>query len=115
MLAMHVPWLCAVIRLQSDVCRLNDIKYDFIGHFESLEADSKALLQQLQEHLSLKKSDVQELKPMAAADVESQLDTYYYGHAIRVVGNLYRSDMKSPLNSIKYTVPKKLLHLRAVT
>lgn len=100
--------------MQSDVCQLNDIKYDFIGRFESLEADSKALIRRLKDHLSLKESDVQELKPLEAVDVENQLDTYFSSHATRAVGKLYRSDMKSTLNSIKYAVPKALLQLRAI-
>lgn len=36
--------------MQTDLCRLSDIKYDFVGHLETLEADLDVLLERLARH-----------------------------------------------------------------
>jgi len=36
--------------MQTDLCRLGDIKYDFVGHLETLEADLDVLLARLEVH-----------------------------------------------------------------
>ena len=91
------------------MCLLDHIKYDFVGRFENLNEDVKAIMNRIG------------APPMTAFDVGGNLHptranekllTYINSSAIyEAVKRMYRMDMAAPLNGIVYEPPDVLRDL----
>ena len=96
-------------RAQADMCRLNDIKYDFVGRFEELEADAKVVMDRFGAPpltaFSLGKSSRQ---TNSSDKILKHYDTKeLYGK----VKNTYGMDFAFPLNEIVYDAPHTIREL----
>ena len=91
------------------MCRLNDIKYDFVGRFEELEADAKVVMDRFGapplNAFSLGKS----LRQTNSSDkILRHYDTKeLYGK----VKNMYGMDLAFPLKEVVYDAPDTIREL----
>ena len=97
------------VRAQVDMCRLNDIKYDFVGRFEELEADAKVVMDRFGapplNAFSLGKA----LRQTNSSDkILRHYDTKELHGKVK---NMYGMDLAFPLNKIVYDAPDAIREL----
>ncbi|CAI7779449.1 unnamed protein product [Closterium sp. NIES-54] len=94
------------VQPQMDVCRFDAIKFDFIGRFESLDADVAEVLHRLN------KTDASGAFSIGLnahrTNAEDKLTSLYDERAFTEASHLYASDFNIPLNNISYDVPEGL-------
>lgn len=99
------------INPQSIMCNLHGIKYDYIGHMETLEADVKAITG----HLNLPKEAAQAMHSFFAtksvhstnADARTR-EMFASQKCASVVEDVYSCDMEIPLNNISFSRPLRV-------
>ncbi|CAI5464857.1 unnamed protein product [Closterium sp. Yama58-4] len=94
---------------QVDVCRLNDIRFDFVGHFENLAEDVPVVMQRLNRTITSEAFSIgKSAHPTNARDKFLDLfDKKAYDEATEFLS----MDMKVPLNNISFSPPPRLLEL----
>eukprot|EP00271_Cylindrocystis_brebissonii_P022373 TRINITY_DN8592_c0_g1_i1.p1 TRINITY_DN8592_c0_g1~~TRINITY_DN8592_c0_g1_i1.p1 ORF type:complete len:741 (-),score=152.52 TRINITY_DN8592_c0_g1_i1:297-2519(-) len=91
---------------QTDMCMLDSIKYDFIGHFETLDADVAHIMARL----GTSAHSAFSLGKAAHPTNSTQMLTELYGkqETIDMARHVYSMDFNIPLNSISYDLPIEL-------
>ncbi|GJP42346.1 hypothetical protein CLOM_g1920 [Closterium sp. NIES-68] len=94
---------------QVDVCRLNDIRFDFVGHFENLAEDVPVVMQRLNRTITSEAFSIgKSAHPTNARDKFLDLfDQRAYDEAVEFLS----IDMTVPLNNISFSPPPRLLEL----
>lgn len=95
----------AHIALQSDLCALSQVRYDFVGRMENLEEDSKRLMEALDMRTDSKLS---ELGHTHATNSDAKLLKHYTQELVGRVREVYGPDVKIPLNGIVHMPPTAL-------
>ncbi|CAI7873209.1 unnamed protein product, partial [Closterium sp. NIES-54] len=94
------------VRPQINLCKLNSIRYDFIGRFENLEEDVAKVMQQFGKEGKDAFNIGHGAHPTNASD--KLLELYDQG-AFEAAMVAYKTDFSVPLNGLEYGPPQALV------
>jgi hypothetical protein len=100
------------VATQTDNCNLKDIKFDFVGHFESLGDDLERLWglmsKRLGRNLTINQDLVEKGHSFHLTKSDNKLLEFYNAELVKQVAELYAVDMDNRLNGVHYEVPPPL-------
>ncbi|CAI5472574.1 unnamed protein product [Closterium sp. Yama58-4] len=97
---------------QNILCGLDRIKYDYVGRFETMDADVKALMQRFGRDPGDAFDFGKKIHPTKSRDQMQHMFTNKETYDI--VRRVYGMDMHAPLNNISYAPPEELWRIYEV-
>eukprot|EP00475_Leptophrys_vorax_P005164 TRINITY_DN13113_c0_g2_i2.p1 TRINITY_DN13113_c0_g2~~TRINITY_DN13113_c0_g2_i2.p1 ORF type:complete len:140 (+),score=21.22 TRINITY_DN13113_c0_g2_i2:112-531(+) len=95
------------VQPQADVCRLDAIKFDFVGQFERLADDVASIMGRLNQTLE-GSSAFSVSKSAHPTNATNKLRELYDEVSFKEASQLYAMDISIPLNGIHYEPPPEL-------
>ena len=95
----------AHIALQTDICAMSTVRYDFVGHMENLQDDSNKLMEAID---MLTNNSLPDFGHAHATNSYAKMLQHYNKEVVGRVREAYGPDIDIPLNGILHVPPPAL-------